>query len=146
MNPGNKYYDVWFDVHVLGQWLLKRPVTARGEWILPWDLRQGKPVHLEGEPFVALARPGIVLDYSETVVGIVVLNQRLVSLWERLGVHEEVQLIPARVEGQTERYFLLNTLNILRCVDEARCTEVTFWEPQHGMNPRGWTTIAMSAA
>ena len=60
------------------------------------------------------------------------LSQRLVSLWERLGLQEEYQLIPARVEGQTERFFILNTLRIIRCVDEARCGEVTFWEPRHG--------------
>ena len=132
MNSTSKYYRLYIDVHVPDQWILARPLNARGEWIIPWDLQQGKPVHLEGEPFVPIAQSGISLDYNDTLVGIDVLNQRLATLWEHLGIQKEYQLIPARVEGQTERYFILNTLRIIRCVDEARCDEVTFWEPRHG--------------
>ena len=34
------------------------------------------------------------------------------------------------MEGQSEQYFILNTLRIIRCVDEARSEEVSFRDPQ----------------
>jgi hypothetical protein len=87
---------------------------------------------LEKDPFVPLSSPGLALDYSDAVVAISVLSQRLVDLWCRLGLEKEIQFIPARVEGQTERYYLLNTLRIIRCVDEARSDEIALYEPQDG--------------
>lgn len=130
MNSTHRYYELYIDVHVPGQWTLDSPVDVRGEWIVPKQFFQGVPVQLEDEPFVPLHLPGIALDYSEAIVG--VLSQRLFALWQRLGIQDEVQLIPARVEGQAEQFFLLNTLRIIRCVDESRCAEVTFWEPDDG--------------
>ena len=129
MNSASKYYDMSIDVHVPQKWILDRPLTARGDWIIPRAFFQGKPVHLDEEPVVPFFRPGQALDFSGTGTGIAVFSQRLVSLWERLVLQGEIQFVPTRVEGQPERYFLLNTLRIIRCVDEARCEEVTFWEP-----------------
>jgi hypothetical protein len=36
------------------------------------------------------------------------------------------------VEEHSEPYFVLNPLRIIRCIDVARCEEVTYWEPRHG--------------
>lgn len=134
MSSSKRYYEMYIDVHVPGQWTIRSPVNARGEKLIPWEFMQGRSVHLEEEPFVPLFYPGLALDYSESGRGIAVVSQRLAHLWTRLGFQKEVQLIPARVEGQMERFFILNTLHVIRCVDEARCQAVTFWEPQHG-NP-----------
>lgn len=132
MNPASRYHELYIDVHIPERWHITSPVNALGEWIVPWEFRQGKLVHLEDEPFLPLYHPGLALDYSETEVGIAVLNQRLAALWARLGIQDQYQLIPARVEGQHERYFILNTLRIIRCVDESQCGDITFWEPRHG--------------
>lgn len=132
MNSEIKYYELYIDVYIIEQWHLKRPMNSRGEWVIPWTLCQGRPVHLEEEPVVPLSRPGLALDYSDTMGGISVLSQRLVNLWHRLGLEEEIQLIPVRVEGQTEHYYLLNTLRVIRCVDETRSDEFAFYEPQDG--------------
>ncbi len=46
---------------------------------------------------------------------------------------QEVQFLPARVEGQSELYFILNILNVLRtirCIDDARYEEVLYWHPE----------------
>lgn len=132
MNVTNKYYDLWIDVHVPGQWTVKSPLDSLGEKLIPWDFFQGKPVHLESEPFVPLSQSGVALDYFQSPRAIAIVSQRLASLWERLGLQDELQFIPARVEGQAEPFFILNTLRVIRCVDEARCEEITFWEPRHG--------------
>jgi hypothetical protein len=36
------------------------------------------------------------------------------------------------VEGQTEPYFILNLLRVIRCIDEARSEEVRHWRPEDG--------------
>ncbi|AKJ06375.1 Hypothetical protein AA314_08001 [Archangium gephyra] len=36
------------------------------------------------------------------------------------------------MEGQSEPYFILNALRIIRCIDDARCEEVRYWRPEDG--------------
>lgn len=42
----------------------------------------------------------------------------------------EVQFLRAEVEGQNDPYFILNALQIIRCIDDARCGEVLYWLPE----------------
>jgi hypothetical protein len=63
-------------------------------------------------------------------MGIPVVHRRVVSLFERLGIDKEVQFIPAEVEGQTDPWFILNILQVIRCIDDARCEEVLYWKPE----------------
>nr|WP_245591959.1 DUF1629 domain-containing protein [Cystobacter fuscus] len=88
---------------------------------------------MDGTPVLGIAHAGQPLDFSLTGPGTPVVTPRVVSLFERLSLQQEVQFIPARVEGHTEPYFILNALRVLRCIDEARCEEVRFWEPRHGV-------------
>nr|WP_244981843.1 DUF1629 domain-containing protein [Corallococcus exercitus] len=37
---------------------------------------------------------------------------------------EDVQLFPVTVEGEPERYFVVNAIKALDCIDEERCLEV----------------------
>jgi hypothetical protein len=93
----------------------------RGE-ILKWEKPLFLPIHI----------PGRALDFTQTAFGFIVVNSRFVSVCEQLGIQHEFQLIPARVEGQAEPYFILNPLRIVKCIDEARCEEFSYWEPRHG--------------
>ena len=63
-------------------------------------------------------------------LAIPVVSGRVVSIFKHLGLLDEVQFIPARVEGLSEPYFILNTLRIIRCIDDARCEEVLYWRPE----------------
>ncbi len=71
------------------------------------------------------------LDFSWAAFSIPVVNSRFVQLFERLGI-QEVQFLPVQVEDHAGPYFILNTLRILRCIDEARCEEVRHWKPEDG--------------
>jgi hypothetical protein len=73
----------------------------------------------------------MALDFSLAGVSIPVVHARFAQLLERLGV-QDVQFIPVQMEGHTGPYFILNTLRIIRCIDEARCEEVQHWKPEHG--------------
>ena len=58
------------------------------------------------------------------------LHARVVRLLERLGLQEQVQFLPIRVEGREEPYFILNALRVIRCINDARCEEVRYWKPE----------------
>jgi hypothetical protein len=103
---------------------------VNGRKINPWQFKRGEVIHLDAPPLLHLVRPGRTLEFTLTGLTIPLVNRRVVSLFERLGLDREVQFIPTRVEGFTEPYFLLNALRIIRCIDDARCEEVLHWLPE----------------
>lgn len=102
----------------------------------PWQFKEGRHLELEVTPGFRLDPAGHPLDFTLAGLTIPLVHGRVVSLFERLGLQNEVQFIPARVEGQSEPYCILNALRIIRCIDDARCEEVRFWEPRHGVPSR----------
>jgi hypothetical protein len=133
MNPRGRYFEVWPNMHIPGRWHVKGPRDEQGQQIIPWRLQQGMVFHTEMPLVLLLGQQGHALDFSLTGLNIPVVNGRFVSVCERLGIQHEVQFIPARVEEHPEPYFVLNPLRIIKCIDESRCEEVTFWEPRHGV-------------
>lgn len=131
MSTQTRYFDVMDNMRIPGRWVLSQlNVDDRGQPMDPWQFDQGERLKLEGVQLIGVAHPGIALEFSLTALATPVVSGRVVSIFERLGLLEEVQFIPARVEGQSEPYFILNTLRILRCIDDARCEEVVYWRPE----------------
>lgn len=131
MSVPRQYFDLWDDLYVPGRWHLSAPdVDERGREIDPWQFKDGEVIKLEAAPVLRMIRPGAPLDFSLTGLTVPLVNGRVVSLFEHLGLEQEVQFIPARVEGFTEPYFLLNALRVIRCIDDARCEEVLYWLPK----------------
>lgn len=125
-----RYYDLWDDMSIPGRWHLKSPVDEQGREVDPWQFKAGRFVELEGTPFFPVARSGGALDFTLAGLTIPVVRRRVAALFDRLGLQQEVQLLPARVEGQSEPYFILNVLQTIRCIDDARCEEVLYWMPE----------------
>jgi len=130
MTRPKMYYDMWDNMHIPGRWHLKSPVDEQGREVDPWQFKAGRFLELEGLPVFRLARPGNALDFTLTGLTIPLVHHRVISLFERLGVQQEVQFLPARVEGQSEPYFILNVLRTIPCIDDARCEEVLYWRPE----------------
>src|SRR5690606_30425219 len=42
----------------------------------------------------------------------------------------DIQLIPVSVDSQAERYFILNSLRVVKCIDDAACKEVQRYTEQ----------------
>ncbi|NOJ97052.1 hypothetical protein HMI51_29440 [Corallococcus coralloides] len=40
----------------------------------------------------------------------------------------DVQLLPVSIEGESERYFVVNATKVVDCIDEARCQEVHHYD------------------
>jgi hypothetical protein len=119
---------------VPGRWVLyQKDMDEHGQWVDPWQFKRGTLLSLKGRPVLGIAHAGRPLDFSLTELATPVVTERVVSLFEQLELGKEVQFIPAQVEGQTEPYFILNVLQVIRCIDDARCEEVAYWTPEDGI-------------
>lgn len=133
MSPPIRYFELWDDMSVPGRWVLhQKDVDDHGRSLDPWQFKKGTILHLDGRPVLGVSHPGIPLDFSLTEIATPVVTWRFVSLFEQLELGNEVQFIPAQVEGQKEPYFILNVLHVIRCIDDARCEEVSYWTPEDG--------------
>ncbi|HYO53092.1 imm11 family protein [Archangium sp.] len=126
-----KYYDIFDNMRIPGRWHLKMPVDAQGEWIDTWQFKEGRVLDIKGPIRFPVKPVGVALEYTLSM-GVPVVHRRVVSLFERLGIQKEVQFIPVEVEGQEEPWFILNALQVIRCIDDARCEEVFYWRPEDG--------------
>jgi hypothetical protein len=133
MSAPPRYFELWDKMDVPGRWVLyQKDIDEHGYKVDPWLFDKGRVLHLEGRPVLGIAHPGIPLDFSLTELATPVVTERFVSLFEQLELGNEVQFIPAQVEGHTEPYFILNVLHVIRCIDDARCEEVSYWKPEDG--------------
>ena len=124
-----RYFELMDDRRPQPRWHLGSPVDEQGEEIDPWQFKHGKWLELSCMPRFPLDIPGFSLDYCWAAFSIPVVHGRVVEIFERLHV-KDVQFIPAHVEGHEGPYFILNALNIIRCIDDARCGEVRYWKPE----------------
>ncbi|WNG41791.1 hypothetical protein F0U61_04195 [Archangium violaceum] len=111
------------------RWHLGAPVDEQGQEVDPWQFKKGKVLELEGVLRFPLDVPGEPLDYCWAAFSIPVVQGRVVQLFERLHV-QDVQFIPARVEGHEAPCFILNALRIVRCIDDVRSRRVEYWKPE----------------
>ncbi|HYO54800.1 imm11 family protein [Archangium sp.] len=133
MTTQARYYDIFDDKYIPGRWHLRMPRYNEGEGDLfdTWRFNEGRVLEIERPIRLSVKPAGVALDFSHAL-GIPIVHRRVVSLFERLGMQKEVQFIPVEVEGQAEPWFILNALQVIRCIDDARCEEVFYWRPEDG--------------
>lgn len=124
-----RYFDLLDDTRIPGRWQLASPLDDRRNEIDPWQFKQGKVLELGCMPRFPLDIVGNPLDFSLAAFSIPVVHARVVELFERMHV-DAVQFIPARIEGLPEPWYILNALQIIRCIDDARSEEVQYWRPE----------------
>jgi hypothetical protein len=141
------YFKIYDDMSIPGRWGLRFPLYKDGgeagaheddderEFFDTWRFNEGRVLDVEGPIRLSMKPAGRALEFSEAM-GIPIVHRRVVSLFERLGLQKEVQFIPVEVEGQTEPWFILNALQVIRCIDDARCDEVFYWGPEDGQPDR----------
>ena len=126
-----RYFKLMDDRRSGTRWHLGTPVDEQGQELDPWQFDEGRVLDLGCVPRFPLDIPGTPLEFCWAAFSILVVNARFVRLLEQLKV-QDVQFIPARVEGHAESYFILNPLRIIRCIDDARSEEVRYWKPEDG--------------
>ncbi|WP_309887929.1 imm11 family protein [Archangium sp.] len=125
------YYELTDDRYHAGRWHLRSPVDEHGQKINPWQFDAGRWLEPQGIIRFPVKPDGVELDFSWAAFSILVVSSRFVQLFERLSV-PAVQFLPVQVENHARPHFILNTLRIIRCIDDARCEEVRYWKPEHG--------------
>ncbi|WP_395837450.1 imm11 family protein [Archangium violaceum] len=132
MTAQMKYCELYDDKYIPGRWHVRMPrddEEGREELFDVWRFNEGRVLNIEKPIRLSVKPTGIPIEFSHAL-GIPIVHRRVVALFERLGLQKEVQFIPVEVEGQTEPWFILNALQVIRCIDDARCEEVLYWLPE----------------
>lgn len=136
MSTSTRYFELWDHRSTEDRWHLSSPVDENGEEIDPWQFKAGTRLELKSPPIFQVTHPGRELEFTLTAFTIPLVHERVASVLEPLGLQQEVQLIPARVQGRKDPFFILNVLQVLRCIDDARCEEARRWTPEDGKPAR----------
>lgn len=131
-----RYFDLWDDMRIKGRWQLSGPFDEHGQLMDSWQFKDGKPLEFRAKPLFRLERQGFPLDFTLAGLTIPLVSAHVAGILERLDIQSEVQLIPAAVEDQNDIYYILNTLEIIKCIDDTRCEEVEYWTPDDGVPDR----------
>ncbi|MCY1042660.1 hypothetical protein OV208_15145 [Corallococcus sp. bb12-1] len=127
------FFELDFDVDAPGRWYLREPTNLEGQGVLDiWAFVYGRAVADPGTLRVPLSRPGKPLDFDKTTVaGTPIVSGRVAAVFRDLAPND-VQLFPVDVQGQSEPYYLLNVIRVLRCINDAACEEARLWTPADG--------------
>jgi hypothetical protein len=124
-----RYYDLRDDRRSHTRWHLGSPLDEQRREVDPWQFFEGRLLNLAGTPRFPLDAPGQPLDFCWAAFSIPVVHERFVQFFQRMAV-QDVQFIPIQVEAHSEPYFILNALRVIRCIDDARCAAVEYWQPE----------------
>lgn len=126
-----RYFELSDDLHISGRWELGVPMDEREEKVWTWLFRRGEPADIKGQLRVPLYGPGEPLDFSLAGAAVPIVHAKVASTLTKLAP-ADVQLIPVKVDSQTESYFILNILRVVKCIHDAACEEVKYWRPEDG--------------
>lgn len=130
MNAGGRCFELQDDMMIPGRWLLRWPVDEQGNKLKPWIYSEGKRIDSVTRIHFPVDPKGVALDFSLDSHGVPVIHARVKPLLDPYVLNGEIQLLPVTVEDHDEPYFIINTLRTIRCIDDARCTEVGYWLPE----------------
>jgi hypothetical protein len=115
-----RYFRMRDDVHVPGRWFLTEPRDRHGAG-LEWVLGKGRPIDVATPVVLAVSDAstgGRPVDYSELDTSSVpVVHARVAQVFREFSP-SDVQVLPARIEGQVEQFFIVNVTRVLDCIDE----------------------------
>jgi hypothetical protein len=126
-----RFFKLRDDMELPRRWHLDTPIDSQGRKVFDWDFTKGTPVKVAGRLKIPIQSAGKPLDFSEAGTLIPVVHVKVASMLSSLAP-DDVQLIPAEIEGQPEQYLILVATRLIRCIDEA-ASMVSFWKPEHGV-------------
>jgi hypothetical protein len=126
-----RFFDLFDDRYVPNRWHLDTPSDSQGRKVFDWDFTKGAPVHVEGRLKVPIEIPGRPLDFSWAGLSIPVVHVKIASMLSELAPND-VQLIPADIEGQPDQYLIMVATRLIRCIDEA-ASRILLWTVEDGV-------------
>ncbi len=110
-------------------WLIETPTRDSGEaFDEPWMFTDGRVLPDPGAIKARISHPGtrrmfVFAGVEETPIG-----SEVVANVFRVLAPNEVQLFPVSIEGESERYFVVNATKVVDGIDEAQCREVQHYD------------------
>ncbi|AFE03587.1 hypothetical protein COCOR_00601 [Corallococcus coralloides DSM 2259] len=115
----------WVNIADVPQWYVATPVPASGgSFNEPWMFGEGHPLPDPGLIKARVRNPGQKRAFVFAGVERTPIVSEAVADVFRTHAPGDVQLFPVTVEGESERYFVVNAARTVDCIDEARCREV----------------------
>lgn len=126
-----RYYKLSPDMTIPGRCSLGLFLDPQGREVESWLFNQGRPIPPPGPLTVPVDVPGRLLDLTYGGIASLVLHVRAAAVFAELAP-EDVQLVPIEIQGQPEQFRILVATQLVRCIDDAACTEVEYWTPEDG--------------
>jgi hypothetical protein len=127
-----RYFELAEDMTSPDRWVLDDTLDAQGQPVGAGLYLNEVPMRFEGRLRVPILHPGHPLDFSFADAGdFPVVTEKVASTLAE-WVPSDVHLYPAEVDLRPEPYFLVNVAHLVKCIDDATCTEVRYWKPEHG--------------
>lgn len=126
----NRFFRVLADPKATTRWFLKSPVGSDGEQLDSRIFTSGKIFSENLKLQLPLRRKGEPVDFNFCDFDMVVTPRQLNSAIQKIAGNT-IQRIPIEIESSKEPYEILNTLDVVSCVDEEK-SEFTKWGPNDG--------------
>ncbi|MCP3058389.1 hypothetical protein LXT21_06375 [Myxococcus sp. K38C18041901] len=111
------------------RWLLETPTRDSGEaFDEPWMFADGRVLPDLGPLKARIAHPGRRRAFVFSVIEAAPIVSDAVANVFRTLAPEDVQLLEVSIEGEPERYFVVNATKVIDAIDEARCSEVHHYD------------------
>ncbi|MCP3100718.1 hypothetical protein LZ198_17755 [Myxococcus sp. K15C18031901] len=119
----------WVGLAGVPRWLIEAPTRTSGEaFDEPWLFTDGRVLPDPGSIKAQVSHPGTKRAF---VFGGVertpIVSEALANVFRSLA-RDDVQLFPVTVEGESERYFVVNAIKVVDAIDETRCREVHHYD------------------
>ncbi|WP_205522563.1 imm11 family protein [Myxococcus eversor] len=117
------YY--WVSIADVPQWYITTPVPASGgKFEEPWMFGEGHSLSDPGPIKARVRNPGqkrafVFAGIERTPI----VSEAVANVFKTLAP-DDIQAFPVTVEGESERYFIINAAKTIDCLDEAKCREV----------------------
>jgi hypothetical protein len=127
-----RFFKLSDDRYFPNRWHLDTPTDSQGRKVFDWDFKRGTPVHLPGGRLkIPIEIPGRPLDFSWAGLSIPVVHVKIASMLSELAPND-VQLIPADIEGQPDQYLVMVATRLIRCIDE-QASRIRLWTVEDGV-------------
>lgn len=126
------YFELENDMGILDRWELGDPMDGSGQELWNGHFSKGLPLSIQPPVRMGMYKQGRALDFSTTALGVTVIHDRVKTLFEQLGIQGQMQLFPVTIDGQPDRHYIVNLLQTIRCIDDARCEEVGYRTAEEG--------------
>src|SRR4051794_30578939 len=121
-----QYFDLYDDVYIPNRWELGDLYDASGNKVHGSRFKMGVPVDFDGSLRISLRSLGTPLDFSHLVgASVPIVSSRVAEILTNLAVND-IQILPAHIDSQPDRYYLVNIRRTVKCIDDLNSAEVQY--------------------